>query len=79
MSSCVPSCCAMGWALFMIVRTGDLISMLECVPNFSEGHAQAVVQAIADVIAAVPGVLFLGAESDADHNRSVMTFAGPLM
>ncbi len=50
--------------------------MLECVPNFSEGRDQAVVQAIADAIAAVPGVLLLGAESDADHNRSVMTFAG---
>jgi glutamate formiminotransferase len=50
--------------------------MLECVPNFSEGHDQTVVLAIADAIAAVPGVLFLGAESDGDHNRSVMTFAG---
>jgi glutamate formiminotransferase len=50
--------------------------MLECVPNFSEGRDKAVVQAIADAIAAVPGVLLLGAESDRDHNRSVMTFAG---
>jgi glutamate formiminotransferase len=50
--------------------------MLECVPNFSEGRDKAVVQAIADVISAVPGVLLLGAESDSDHNRSVMTFAG---
>ncbi|MGH9648382.1 MAG: glutamate formimidoyltransferase [Bryobacteraceae bacterium] len=50
--------------------------MLECVPNFSEGRNKAVIQAIADAIAAVPGVLLLGAESDGDHNRSVMTFAG---
>jgi glutamate formiminotransferase len=52
-------------------------TVIECVPNFSEGRDQAIVDAIADAIAAVPGVLFLGAESDADHNRSVMTFAGP--
>jgi glutamate formiminotransferase len=51
--------------------------MLECVPNFSEGRDQVVVTAIAEAIAAVPGVLLLGAESDADHNRTVITFAGP--
>ena len=51
--------------------------MLECVPNFSEGRNAAVVQAIADAIAQTPGVLLLGWESDIDHNRSVMTFAGP--
>ncbi|MBZ5631773.1 MAG: glutamate formimidoyltransferase [Acidobacteriia bacterium] len=50
--------------------------MLECVPNFSEGRDQAVVRAIADAIAQTPGVLLLGWESDTDHNRSVMTFAG---
>jgi len=50
--------------------------MLECVPNFSEGRNQATVAAIAEAIAAVPGVLLLGAESDADHNRTVITFAG---
>ncbi|HSP69953.1 MAG TPA: glutamate formimidoyltransferase [Bryobacteraceae bacterium] len=51
--------------------------MLECVPNFSEGRDSAVVRAIAEAIGQVPGVLLLGAESDTDHNRSVMTFAGP--
>jgi len=51
--------------------------MIECVPNFSEGRDTAVVRAIADAIAQTPGVLLLGWESDTDHNRSVMTFAGP--
>jgi|SRR5580704_5652201 len=51
--------------------------MLECVPNFSEGQDQVVVRAIADAIAQTPGVLLLGWESDGDHNRSVITFAGP--
>jgi glutamate formiminotransferase len=51
--------------------------MIESVPNFSEGRDQAVVSAIADAIARTPGVLLLGWESDSDHNRSVVTFAGP--
>jgi glutamate formiminotransferase len=34
------------------------------------------VKAIADAIAQTPDVLLLGWELDADHNRSVMTFAG---
>jgi len=52
-------------------------NMIECVPNFSEGRDAHVVRAIVDAIAGVPGVLLLGYESDADHNRSVVTFAGP--
>jgi glutamate formiminotransferase len=51
--------------------------MLECVPNFSEGQDTAVVGAIAQAIAQTPGVLLLASESDSDHNRSVITFAGP--
>jgi glutamate formiminotransferase len=51
--------------------------MLECVPNFSEGRNPKVVEMIADAIAATPGVTLLGHEMDADHNRSVITFAGP--
>lgn len=51
--------------------------LIECVPNFSEGHDAAVVRAIEEAIASAPGVLMLRAELDADHNRSVITFAGP--
>jgi len=51
--------------------------MLECVPNFSEGRHPAVVREIVAAIESVPGVLLLGWEADADHNRSVATFAGP--
>ncbi|MBV8843908.1 MAG: glutamate formimidoyltransferase [Bryobacterales bacterium] len=50
--------------------------MIECVPNFSEGRDAAIVCAIVESIRATPGVLLLGWESDADHNRSVVTFAG---
>lgn len=51
--------------------------MLECVPNFSEARNNGVVRAIVDAIQSTPGVLLLGWESDSDHNRSVVTFAGP--
>ncbi len=49
---------------------------VECVPNFSEGRRRDVVEELVRVIAAVPGVVFLDSEMDADHNRSVLTFAG---
>lgn len=51
--------------------------MLECVPNFSEGRNAPVVEAIVAAISSTPGVLLLGHEMDVDHNRSVITFAGP--
>jgi glutamate formiminotransferase len=50
---------------------------IECVPNFSEGRRPDVVEALRAAIAGVPGVLVLDVHSDADHNRSVITFAGP--
>jgi glutamate formiminotransferase/formiminotetrahydrofolate cyclodeaminase len=50
--------------------------LVECVPNFSEGRRAEVIEALIAVIAAVPGVTLLDHEMDADHNRSVLTFAG---
>jgi glutamate formiminotransferase len=50
--------------------------VIECVPNFSEGKDAEKVRAIVDAIASAPRVLLLGWESDPDHNRSVVTFAG---
>jgi glutamate formiminotransferase len=52
--------------------------VIECVPNFSEGRDERVVRAIVDAIQSVEGVLLLGWEMDRDHNRSVVTFAGPV-
>jgi glutamate formiminotransferase len=51
--------------------------LIECVANFSEGRDAATVRAIEDAIASSAGVLVLRAERDTDHNRSVITFAGP--
>lgn len=49
--------------------------LIECVPNFSEGRDQAVIDAIVASITEDPNVLLLDQTSDADHNRSVVTFA----
>jgi len=51
--------------------------LIECVPNFSEGRDAAKMDAIVGTILAVPEVALLDRESDADHNRSVLTFVGP--
>ena len=51
--------------------------LVECVPNFSEGRDAAKMDAIVQAILAVPDVVLLDRESDADHNRSVLTFVGP--
>jgi glutamate formiminotransferase len=50
--------------------------LIECVPNFSEGRDKAKVEALVEAMSAVPGVLVLDRESDADHHRSVVTLAG---
>jgi glutamate formiminotransferase / 5-formyltetrahydrofolate cyclo-ligase len=51
--------------------------MIECIPNFSEGRRRPVIDAIAASIAGVHGAAVLDIHTDADHNRSVITFAGP--
>ena len=50
--------------------------LIECVPNFSEGRDLAKVDAIVAAMREVPGIFLLDRESDADHNRSVVTIAG---
>lgn len=50
--------------------------LVECVPNFSDGRRPEVYNAIADAIRAVEGVRVLDVSPDADHNRTVITFAG---
>ena len=50
--------------------------LIECVANFSEGRRAHVVDEIAGAIARQAGISLLGAESDIDHNRSVVTFVG---
>jgi len=52
------------------------MKLVECIPNFSEGRRREVIEQIEAEIKAVPGILYLGTEADADHNRCVLTFVG---
>ena len=51
-------------------------SVIECVPNISEGVDRERIDAIASAVRATPGVRLLGVSSDPSHNRSVLTFVG---
>ena len=50
-------------------------TLVECVPNFSEGRDPAKVDAIVEAMK-IPGVYLLDREMDADHNRCVITLVG---
>src|SRR5499427_8801080 len=50
-------------------------TLVECVPNFSEGRDKAKVDAIVDAMK-LGGVYLLDREMDADHNRCVITLVG---
>jgi glutamate formiminotransferase / 5-formyltetrahydrofolate cyclo-ligase len=51
--------------------------LIESVPNISEGRRLDVIERLAMAISSVPGVHLLDRTSDASHNRSVFTLAGP--
>ncbi len=50
--------------------------IVECVPNFSEGRRKDIISQIVGALASVEGVRVLDVQSDADHNRSVVTMVG---
>jgi glutamate formiminotransferase/formiminotetrahydrofolate cyclodeaminase len=50
-------------------------TLVECVPNFSEGRDKAKVDAIVDAMK-MDGVYLLDREMDSDHNRCVITLVG---
>ena len=50
-------------------------TLVECVPNFSEGRDRAKVDAIVEAMK-LDGVYLLDREMDADHNRCVITLVG---
>ena len=50
-------------------------TLVECVPNFSEGRDKSKVDAIVDAMK-LGGVYLLDREMDADHNRCVITIVG---
>lgn len=50
-------------------------TLVECVPNFSEGRDKSKVDAIVEAMK-IGGVYLLDREMDADHNRCVITLVG---
>mgnify|MGYP006282987177 FL=1 len=51
-------------------------TIIECVPNFSEGRNQETIQAIAEAIQQTPGCTLLDVDPGASTNRTVYTFVG---
>jgi glutamate formiminotransferase len=52
-------------------------SIVECVPNVSEGRDRPVIDRIADAVRSVHRVKLADIHADPDHHRSVFTFLGP--
>ena len=52
------------------------MTLIECIPNFSEGRRPEVIDQIADAVKSVDGVSLLDVQSDPTHNRCVVTFVG---
>lgn len=50
--------------------------LIECVPNFSEGHDMKIIKEITDAIEATEGVRLLDVDPGKDTNRTVVTFVG---
>src|SRR5512139_3892887 len=54
-----------------------MTQLVECIPNFSEARRPEVVDQIVAAIQSVSEVKLLDRSSDLDHNRTVLTLAGP--
>jgi glutamate formiminotransferase/formiminotetrahydrofolate cyclodeaminase len=68
--------CPRGIPPFTIAR--PIVSLVECVPNFSEGRDPVVIAALRDAIATTPGAHVLDVSSDPSHHRTVITFVASL-
>jgi glutamate formiminotransferase / 5-formyltetrahydrofolate cyclo-ligase len=52
------------------------MKILSCVPNISEGRDQALIEKVLDAVRAVKDAKITEVSSDADHNRTVITYLG---
>ena len=52
------------------------MKIIECVPNFSEGKDESIINAITDAIISVDGINLLDVDPGKDTNRTVVTFVG---
>ena len=50
--------------------------LIECIPNFSEGRRQDVIDRVAATVRGAAGVRLLDVSPNPDHNRTVLTFVG---
>ena len=55
-----------------------MASLVECVPNFSEGRDKGIITQITDSIAGVDGITILDVDPGKDTNRTVVTFVGEI-
>ncbi|MBP2099753.1 glutamate formimidoyltransferase [Enterococcus rivorum] len=53
-----------------------MAKLVECIPNFSEGRNENVINGLVEVAKSVNGVTLLDYSSDSNHNRSVFTLVG---
>ncbi|HFI0306585.1 TPA: glutamate formimidoyltransferase [Streptococcus suis] len=53
-----------------------MAKLVECIPNFSEGRNQEIIDGLVAIAKSVPGVTLLDYSSDQSHNRSVFTLVG---
>ena len=53
------------------------MKLIECVPNFSEGRNQDIINQITSEITSIPNIKLLDVDPGQDTNRTVVTFVGP--
>ncbi len=53
-----------------------MAKLVECIPNFSEGRDQAVIDGLKEVANSIPGCTLFDVQSDESHNRCVFTLVG---
>ena len=53
-----------------------MTKLIECIPNFSDGRNQKVIDGLVEIGKNVKGVTLLDHSSDTSHNRSVFTLVG---
>lgn len=55
-----------------------MATIIESIPNISEGRDKGIIEACVDQIRSTPGCTLLDYSSDASHNRSVITYMGSI-
>src|SRR6202008_3198615 len=53
-----------------------MTKLIECVPNFSEGHDMSIIKQITNEVESVEGVKLLNVDPGKATNRTVVTFVG---